>query len=49
MGPPGNPGVPIVPEADSLLLVLGGLAAVGGVVAVRRLRPRRGDPVGLSR
>jgi MYXO-CTERM domain-containing protein len=38
--PPG--GVPIIPEADSLLLVAGGLAALVLVGAVRRIR-RRSD------
>jgi hypothetical protein len=32
------PGVPTIPEADSLLLTLGGLLALGGLLGLRRLR-----------
>jgi hypothetical protein len=38
------PEVPVVPEADSLVLVLGGLAAVGGLAAYQRRR----QPTGAS-
>jgi hypothetical protein len=31
--------VPVIPEADGLWLLLGGLAALGGVAGFRRLRP----------
>jgi hypothetical protein len=34
-------GVPIIPEADSAFLVIGGLAALGGLVGLRSLRRRR--------
>ncbi len=34
------PAVPVIPEADSLLLVVGGLVALGGLVGYRRLRRR---------
>jgi uncharacterized repeat protein (TIGR01451 family) len=42
-GPLGAPRppyaeVPIIPEADSLFLVVGGLATLGGLAALRRLR-----------
>lgn len=37
----GFPAVPIIPEADTLALVLGGLLVGGGVVAGRRLWARR--------
>jgi hypothetical protein len=41
MAPPSAaamPGVPVIPEADSLFLLVGGLAALGGLVALRRMR-----------
>ncbi len=38
MAPPG--GVPVIPEADSLFLVIGGLVALGGLVGLRSLRRR---------
>jgi hypothetical protein len=38
---PAAPGVPIIPEADSMFLVLGGLVALGGLVGLRSLRRRR--------
>jgi hypothetical protein len=41
MAPPG--GVPVIPEADSLFLVVGGLVALGGLVGLRSLRRRRDD------
>jgi hypothetical protein len=34
------PAVPVIPEADSLFLVIGGLVALGGLVGYRRLRRR---------
>jgi uncharacterized repeat protein (TIGR01451 family) len=34
------PEVPVIPEADSLFLLVGGLVALGGLVAYRRLRRR---------
>jgi len=37
--------VPIIPEADSLFLVVGGLVALGGLVGYRSLRRRRDDEV----
>jgi hypothetical protein len=37
------PGVPVIPEADSLFLVLGGLSALGGFTGLRSLRRRRDD------
>jgi hypothetical protein len=37
------PGVPVIPEADSLFLLVGGLAALGGLVALRTMRRRRDD------
>jgi uncharacterized repeat protein (TIGR01451 family) len=39
-GPPRGPfgEVPIIPEADNLFLVMGGLVALGSVVGLRRLR-----------
>ncbi|HEY7063447.1 MAG TPA: hypothetical protein VII06_18355 [Chloroflexota bacterium] len=40
----GASGVPLVPEADSLLLVGLGLLALGGLVTARRLRGRPDDP-----
>ena len=39
--PPG--GIPVIPEADSLFLVVGGLVALGGLVGLRSLRRRRDD------
>jgi hypothetical protein len=36
--PPRYPEVPVIPESDSLGLVLGGLAAVGAVALYRRRR-----------
>jgi hypothetical protein len=36
--PPRYPEVPVIPETDSLALVLGGLAAVGAVALYRRRR-----------
>jgi len=35
--------VPIIPEADSLFLVIGGLVALGGLAGYRSLRRRRDD------
>jgi hypothetical protein len=48
MGPPmaaaaAMPGVPVIPEADSLFLLAGGLVALGSLVALRSLRRRRDD------
>jgi hypothetical protein len=40
---PALPGVPIIPEADSLALLGGGLLALGGLVALRRWRRQRVD------
>jgi hypothetical protein len=40
---PAYPEVPIIPEADSLFLVVGGLVAAGGLVGLRGLRRRRND------
>jgi hypothetical protein len=37
------PEVPVIPEADSLFLVIGGLVALGGLVGYRRLRRRDDD------
>jgi hypothetical protein len=37
------PDVPVIPEADSLFLVIGGLVALGGLVGYRRLRRRDDD------
>jgi hypothetical protein len=37
------PGVPVIPEADSLFLLVGGLAALGGLAVVRYVRRRRDD------
>jgi hypothetical protein len=37
------PGVQVIPEADSLFLLVGGLAALGGLVAHRTVRRRRDD------
>ena len=37
------PDVPVIPETDSLFLLVGGLVAIGGVVGVRSLRRRRDD------
>ena len=37
------PEVPVIPEADSLFLLVGGLVALGGVVGYRSLRRRRDD------
>jgi len=37
------PDVPVIPEADSLFLVVGGLVALGGLVGYRSLRRRRDD------
>ena len=37
------PEVPVIPEAGSLVLLIGGLAALGGLVGVRGLRRRRND------
>jgi hypothetical protein len=39
--PAAYPGVPVVPEADSLLLLVGGLAVIGALAARRALGPRR--------
>jgi hypothetical protein len=36
----GFPEVPVIPEADSLFLLVGGLVALGGLVGYRRLRRR---------
>jgi len=36
--PPRYPEVPVIPESDSLALILGGLAAVGAVALYRRRR-----------
>ncbi len=41
--PAGFPEVPVIPEADSLFLVVGGLVALGGLVGLRSLRRRRAD------
>lgn len=38
MAPPRYPEVPVIPETDSLALVLGGLAAIGAVALYRRRR-----------
>jgi len=37
------PDVPVIPEADSLFLVVGGLVALGGLAGYRSLRRRRDD------
>jgi hypothetical protein len=37
------PEVPVIPEADSLLLLVGGLAALGGLAAFRVVRRRHED------
>ncbi len=39
------PEVPVIPEADSLFLVIGGLVALGGLVGYRSLRRRRDDDI----
>jgi len=39
------PEVPVIPEADSLFLVVGGLVALGGLVGYRSLRRRRDDDI----
>jgi hypothetical protein len=39
------PDVPVIPEADSLFLVVGGLVALGGLVGYRSLRRRRDDEI----
>ncbi len=39
------PEVPVIPEADSLFLVIGGLVALGGLVGYRRLRRRPDDDI----
>jgi hypothetical protein len=36
----GFPEVPVIPEADSLFLLVGGLVALGGLVGYRKLRRR---------
>jgi LPXTG-motif cell wall-anchored protein len=36
--PPRYPEVPVIPEGDSLALVLGGLTALGAVALYRRRR-----------
>ena len=41
--PAAFPEVPVIPEADSLFLVVGGLVALGGLVGLRSLRRRRDD------
>jgi hypothetical protein len=43
--PAAFPEVPVIPEADSLFLVVGGLVALGGLVGLRSLRRRRDDEV----
>jgi hypothetical protein len=43
MAPGAFPEVPVIPEADSLPLLLGGLAALGGLVAYRHFRRRADD------
>src|SRR5262249_29464131 len=35
------PSVPVIPESDSLVLLVGGLVALGGLVGYRSLRRRR--------
>jgi hypothetical protein len=42
-GAAGPQGIPVVPEADSLLLLTVGLAAVGGLLVARRGRRRADD------
>jgi hypothetical protein len=39
------PEVPVIPEADSLFLVIGGLVALGGLAGYRSLRRRRDDDI----
>jgi hypothetical protein len=39
--PPGYAGIPVVPEADSLVLLAGGLIAVGALASQRWWRRRR--------
>jgi hypothetical protein len=39
-------GAPIIPEADSLFLLAGGLVASGALVALRALRGRRDESGG---
>jgi hypothetical protein len=39
------PDVPVIPEADSLFLVVGGLVVLGGLVGYRSLRRRRDDDI----
>jgi hypothetical protein len=39
------PDVPVIPEADSLFLVVGGLVALGGLAGYRSLRRRRDDDI----
>ena len=41
--PAGFPEVPVIPEADSVFLVVGGLVALGALVGLRSLRRRRDD------
>jgi hypothetical protein len=39
------PEVPVIPEADSLILLVGGLAAFGGLAALRVMYRRRHDDI----
>jgi len=43
MAPPSYPEVPVIPEADTVLLLVGGLAALGAVAALRGRGSRRRD------
>jgi hypothetical protein len=36
-------GVPVIPEADSVYLVMSGLGVLGGLVGLRRWRRRDND------
>jgi hypothetical protein len=45
MAPSPMASVPVIPEADSIFLVVGGLVAVGAIAGLRSLRRRRDDEV----
>ena len=43
MAPAAYPEVPVIPEADTVVLLIGGLAALGAVAALRGRGSRRRD------